>query len=397
MADGVEARGNSVRVYFRFNGELCRELVPGGNTPENREHAKRLVTVIEYEIQAGTFDYRRHFPESTKLAENTFGHYLDLWLTIKSNSVAATSFRGYKNKAEVHVRPRWGDVQIDQIDHLDLQEWIQGPLSKRLKNKTIRDIISNVRQVFRLYRTRKKVAHDPTEGLFVRLPDPEAPDPFTRAEIKQILNTHTSRTQELLMVQFMIWAGPRVSETIALAWEDVDLKQGTVTFRRSKVRGAYRVTKTRRSTRKVRLLEPAWDALRKLDAINQLKTVDTVDVVERDNKTVRKHKLHFVFLNTKSGLPHVSDFVVRDRFFKAHLKSAGVRYRGPGQCRHTYASQLLTTGVASVDWIAEQMGHTSANMIRQHYGMWINEDGPDVIGMLQHALGIQPPGGEKAP
>lgn len=120
MADGVEARGNSVRVYFRFNGELCRELVPGGNTPENREHAKRLVTVIEYEIQAGTFDYRRHFPESTKLAENTFGHYLDLWLTIKSNSVAATSFRGYKNKAEVHVRPRWGDVQIDQIDHLDL-------------------------------------------------------------------------------------------------------------------------------------------------------------------------------------------------------------------------------------------------------------------------------------
>jgi integrase len=397
MADGVEARGNSVRVYFRFNGELCRELVPGGNTPENREHAKRLVTVIEYEIQAGTFDYRRHFPESTKLAENSFGHYLDLWLTIKSNSVAATSFRGYKNKAEVHVRPRWGDVQIDQIDHLDLQEWIQGPLSKRLKNKTIRDIISNVRQVFRLYRTRKKVAHDPTEGLFVRLPDPEAPDPFTRAEIKQILDTPTTRTQELLMVQFMIWAGPRVSETIALAWEDVDLKQGTVTFRRSKVRGAYRVTKTRRSTRKVRLLEPAWDALRKLDAINQLKTVDTVDVVERDNKTIRKHKLHFVFLNTKSGLPHVSDFVVRDRFFKAHLKAAGVRYRGPGQCRHTYASQLLTTGVASVDWIAEQMGHTSANMIRQHYGMWINEDGPDVIGMLQHALGIQPPGGDKAP
>lgn len=321
----------------------------------------------------------------------------DLWLTIKSNSVAATSFRGYKNKAEVHVRPRWGEIQIDQIDHLDLQEWIQGPLSKRLKNKTIRDIISNVRQVFRLYRTRKKVAHDPTEGLFVRLPDPEAPDPFTRAEMKQILETPTNRTQELLMVQFMIWAGPRVSETIALAWEDVDLKQGMVTFRRSKVRGAYRVTKTRRSTRKVRLLEPAWDALRKLDAINQLKTVDTVDVVERDNKTVRKHKLHFVFLNTKSGLPHVSDFVVRDRFFKAHLKAAGVRYRGPGQCRHTYASQLLTTGVASVDWIAEQMGHTIANMILQHYGMWINEDGPDVIGILQHALGIQPPNGDYIP
>lgn len=361
---------------------------PGGNTPANVAQAKRMVEIIEYEIQAGTFDYARHFPNSVKLVESTFGHYLDLWLKIKANSVAASSYRGYANKAEVHVRPRWGKVQIHNIDHLDLQEWIQVTLSKTLKNKTIRDIISNVRQVFRLYRTRMKVAHDPTEGLMVRLPDPEAPDPFTRAEIKQILDTHTNRTQELLMVQFMIWAGPRVSETIALAWEDVDLEQGTVTFRRSKVRGAYRVTKTRRSTRKVRLLAPAWDALRKIDALNRKQKAETVDIVERDNKTVRQHKLHFVFLNTKSGLPHVSDFVVRDRFFKAHLLAAGVRYRGPGQCRHTYASQLLTTGIASIDWIAEQMGHTNGNMIRQHYGTWINEDGPDVVGMLQLALSL---------
>ncbi|MCQ3017141.1 hypothetical protein NLO83_16290 [Pseudomonas tremae] len=79
----------------------------------------------------------------------------------------------------------------------------------------------------------------------------------------------------------------------------------------------------------------------------------TVDVSERDNNTVRQHKLHFVFLNTKSGLPHDNDLVVRDGFFKAHLLAAGVRYRGPGQCQHTYTSQLLTTGIALIDWIAE--------------------------------------------
>ena len=221
--------------------------------------------------------------------------------------------------------------QINAIDYIDLQEWIQGTLSKTLKNKTIYDIISNVRQLLRLYRTRMKVAHAPTEGLMVRLPDPQAPDRFTRAEIKQILETPITRTDELLMVQFMLWAGPHVSETIALAWEDVDLEQGTVTFRRSKVSSAYRVTKTRRSMRKVRLLAPAWDALRKLDALTRKRKAETVEVVERDNKTVRRHTLHFVFLNTKSGLPHANDFVVRDRFFKAHLLAAGVLYLGPGQ------------------------------------------------------------------
>ncbi|EPM48387.1 tyrosine-type recombinase/integrase [Pseudomonas syringae] len=313
-------------------------------------------------------------------------HYLELWLSIQKNNVAASTYRGYANKAEVHVKPRWGEEQIDKIDHLDLQQWVQGTLSARLKNKTIRDIVSNVRQVFKLYRTRKRVAHDPTEGLLVRLPDPAVPDPFTRAEIEQIMATPTNRTLELLMVQFMIWAGPRVSETLALAWEDVDLQTGTVTFRRSKVRGEYRVTKTRRSTRKVRLIKPALEALQKLRALIQKPLPHYVDIVERDNRTVRQHKLHFVFLNTSSGEPHVSDFTIRDRFFKTHLEHAGVRYRGPGQCRHTYASQMLSSGVASIDWIAEQMGHTDGNMIRKHYGTWINEDGPDVIGMLEHAL-----------
>lgn len=68
---------------------------------------------------------------------------------------------------------------------------------------------------------------------------------------------------------------------------------------------------------------------------------------------------------------------------------AGVRYLGPGKCRHTYVSQLLTTGIASIDWIAEQMEPTNGNMIRQHYGTWINEDGPDVAGMPQLALKLE--------
>ncbi len=64
-------------------GELCREPLPGAATEKNIEHAKRLATIINYEIEAGTFDYARHFPDSRRLAENRFGHYLDLWLAIK--------------------------------------------------------------------------------------------------------------------------------------------------------------------------------------------------------------------------------------------------------------------------------------------------------------------------
>lgn len=63
-----------------------------------------------------------------------------------------------------------------------------------------------------------------------------------------------------------------------------------------------------------------------------------MEIVERDNKTVRKHSLHFMFFNTKSGLPHTNDFLACDRFFKAYLIAAGAQYRGIGRCRHTYVS-----------------------------------------------------------
>jgi len=54
----------------------------------------------------------------------------------------------------------------------------------------------------------------------------------------------------------------------------------------------------------------------------------------------------------------------------------------PTYLRH----QVLTKDIDSIDSIAEQIGHTNGNIIRQHYGTWITEDGPDVLGMLQLGL-----------
>ena len=68
---GVEARGNSVRIYFQYNGEKCRESIPGGNKPATVAQAKRLLAIIEYEIESGCFDYALHFPNTARLEEKT--------------------------------------------------------------------------------------------------------------------------------------------------------------------------------------------------------------------------------------------------------------------------------------------------------------------------------------
>lgn len=388
MANGVEVRGNSLRVYFRYEGELCREPFPGGAAPVNQARAQRLVDMIAFEIEEGTFDYARHFPDSPRVKTNTLGHFIDLWLDIKRNDMSASGFRGYESRVENHIRPRWGDVQANRIDHLDLQHWVQRDLMPTLHNKTVREIVSHLRQIFRLYRTRNKSAHDPVDGIVIKLPDADDPDPFTREEMRLILETETDREQELNLIEFMLWTGPRVSEAIALAWEDVDLEAGTVVFRRARVRSQYKVTKTRRSTRKVALLAPALRALQAQAQLTSKLPPVEIEYTDRDNRTRRKQKVRFVFLNSASGHAYSTSDTLRNGWWNAHLERAGVRHRGPNQCRHTFASQMLSSGIAPPEWIADQMGHTSTAMIFKHYAKWISKDGPDYPSLINQALNL---------
>lgn len=383
MADGFEVRGNTVRVYFRYKGELCREKI-GEATQQNITHAKRLAQIINYEIDSGTFDYARHFPDSPRVKNATFGFYLALLLSIKKNQVAASSYRGEEQKARAHIRPKWGAMAIDKINHIAVQQWVQDELSVKLGNKTIKDIISIMRQTFDLYSTSNKTAFNPTTGIKIKLPDTPDPQPFTLQELEKIFSTETDRVQELNLMKFMIWDGPRVSEALALAWEDVvSVEKGVIRYQRAKVLGKYKVTKTRRSTRTHTLLKPAREALQaQFRLTGQLTPIDA-EITDRDNRTVRQQKLRPVFLNSKTLKPHDGDQNIRERFWQTHLKNAGVPYRAPSQARHTFISQMLSTGVVPLHWIAQHVGHTTTDMIQKTYGKWIAQDGADMHATIE--------------
>lgn len=385
MPEGYEIRGKSVRIYFNYDGELCREPM-GPATPDNIEKTRRLAQIIRYELEAGTFDYSRYFPDSPRVHKTRFGHYLDLLLDIKQNQLAYSSYRGDESKSRVHIRPRWGNQQIRDITHIDIQHWVQRDLVQ-LHNKTIKEIVSIMRQVFDLYSTTIRQDINPTKGLRIRLPDDTDPDPFTLAEIKTIMDTPTNREQELNLMQFMLWDGPRLSEALALSWEDVlDLDAGIIRYQRAQVRNRYKVTKTKRSTRSHQLLKPAREALIRQYNLSAMENPIDIDVTDRDNKTIRKQTIRPVFLNSQSLKPHYGDLAIRDRFWRTHLEKAGIRYRAPSQCRHTFISHMLSTGNVPMHWIAEHVGHTSTAMISKHYGKWMRQDGDDVIGKIEERL-----------
>lgn len=383
---GIEIHRSRIRVYFQYQGEKCREVY-GPNTPENYRRAEAFIQVLDYELETGTFDYARHFPNSRRVTRNTLGHYLDAWLESKEREVASSSYRSYRNRSEKYVRPHWGVRQISDIEHVEIRNWIAQDLN-HLASKTIKEVVAILHQVFELYTASAKATYSPMRGITVRLPDSLDPDPFTLAEIKNIFTTTPARPQPYNLMRFMMWDGPRLSEGIGLCWEDVeDLDKGVIRYQRALVERNWKVTKTKRSTRRHRVLKPALEALQaQWDLTGQLEPIE-IEVTDRDNRTVRKQLVRPVFLNN-AGRPFAGDQAIREKFWRAHLKTAGVRYRGPNNARHTFISQMLSTGVVPIHWIADHVGHSSIQMIQQRYGKWIHADGPDIHATVEKLLDL---------
>ena len=62
----VRARPETGKLYFDFfyRGARCREQTDLPDTPANRKRVEAVMRRIETEMQQGTFDYARYFPNS---------------------------------------------------------------------------------------------------------------------------------------------------------------------------------------------------------------------------------------------------------------------------------------------------------------------------------------------
>mgnify|MGYP000087676326 CR=1 FL=1 len=396
LPKGVELRGESLRIKFSYRGQWCRETLKNlSPTKGNIKFAANKLATIKHEIAIDVFDYAVHFPESRrallfsgpKATRKTITEAVDEWLDIKKAEVSYSTFSSYNSKANTHIKPKFGEMFLQEINLTMIKHWRAHDLL-HLANKTINEIMIVMRGILNSAKADRIIDYNPIDDLKNLITETGEPDPFTKAEITKILSTPTKRIQELNMMKFNFWTGLRVSELIALAWEDIDLSKGIIKIKRANVKGRYKVPKTKGSVREVELLLPAIEALNNQKQHTLLMKPFEVEVTQRDNKTIKTDSLQLVFLNTRMQRPHANDNVVRDRFFTHHLKLAGVRHRGPNQARHTFASQMLTHLVPK-EWISKQMGHTSIRTLEKHYAKWIREDASGMAGIVNQLMGFK--------
>ena len=367
---GVRATVDStIQVDFRWQGKRYRERLALSPTPANLKYAARLKAVIDHEIATGTFDYAKHFPNSPRVPKPAGDA---LWPALKefceslSQSLEPETLKKYLYDAET-VAAAFPGKSIQTLTGTDVEDWVK---KQTLSKKRLDNLLTPLRGALRQAKTRGLIPSNPLSDYSIKrnrkVRVTEKVDPFTPGEIEQLGTTRLGA-----LWTFWAWTGLRSGELIALRWGDV--REDRLIVQRSVRVGRVKATKTVSGDRAVLLLPAAQAALARL---------------------TRGEPDTAVFIKPATGEPFWEDrSLARD--FRIDCEAAGVRYRGPNQCRHTYATWALSSG-ENPSWIAKQMGHSDTLMLFKTYGRWMPQIDPLAGSKMVMAAGVAPGGTLKA-
>jgi len=393
---GVTIHGKSIRLTFMYKGKRCTETLKNVElTKNNIKAAANKRMAILHNIEVGKFSYITTFPNSkTALAVIIRGVsdqtiplnvFLDRSLADSKVNNRPMTHQHNTCRTDKYIRPTLGVRCITKIKVSDIKELINSNLM-HLSNKTICEVLTPLRAAFRYAIEDELLTVNPMQ--MVKNPKKEHTDnadPFTQKEISKIIETDTERLIERDALAFACWTGLRPSELLAISRCDVDLENRKLYVKRSVVKGVFASTKTDGSYRCIDLLDDAFEIISNL--IQRTKNLRTfkVKVLQTNNRLVDEKNLQFIFTSSKSKNYWSDSSTFNKMFVKPHCKTSGVRYRGIGQARHTYGSQLVTAGV-NLNWIAKQMGHSTIKMLEKHYGRWMESEVPDMAAQVSMKL-----------
>jgi len=399
-AEGVGVDRKSLYIRFRYMGVQHKEMFVGLEVNrKNIRFAADKAASVRQDIARGTFDYRKHFPQSKRAARYStttardadsllVSKVLAEYLAFKQAKLSPSGYDSLKTKSK-KFETEFGDRLINTIQPAELELWQLSLMNAGYCSTYINDCVTPARGTFSRAFKNNLIDTNPITriGNLATPTESDNADPFTRKELDIMANAETRRPGEKAMVCFNPWVGLSVSELIAMSWDDIDFNNWTIKVQRSRVASEYKVPKERYRERVVEILSPGRKWLsEQFERTGHLPPRE-VTVRQRDNRTLKKIQFRPVWLNTYTGDIIQGDMYVRDRFFYTFLRNCGVRVRGPNQLRHTFASHCLSSYV-NINWLVRQMGHRDEQMIRKHYARFIPDDTPLMASEVEEKLGL---------
>ena len=223
------------------------------------------------------------------------------------------------------------------------------------------------------------IPHNVTEAVKAPTPTPKEMHPLSAEEARRLLEAACADRLEALYV-LAVTTGMRRGELLGLKWSDVDLKNATVSVRRTLTRTgngkhlALGDPKNKKSRRTIRLTSHAVEALRE-HLEKQLREMEVLGDCYHDEGLV---------FTTKIGTP-INPSNLRQRSLAPLLKRAGLPHIRFHDLRHTCATLLFSKSVHP-KFVQELLGHASIAITLDTYSHVLPSMGDQTARAMQDAL-----------
>ena len=334
--EGVRARGkNSIQIRWKHKGKSYYETVNDRPTEANQAKAARYRDRCIELTRRGEYQLR-------DTTDPIFFEVCNLYLHDKAKHCKQSTLDKDKNRIE-HYWSALNDFRISSISAPQLRK-----LDREIiwpSAKTRNNALSNLKGVFKFANVEMMIDSNPTVSLQNSKHQKKEIDAFSLEEKESLLSKLEGHYQLFYLIMFEI--GARTGEVIGMRWSDI---QGdTINIKRSIYKGVESGTKTH-ATRSVIMSDRLIREIAK----------------HTPTRFAGKH----IFIN-RHGEPYKSERALTE-VFKRACKDAGVRYRRPYYCRHSYATHSLMKGV-NMGFVARQMGDR-LETVQQNYASWISGD-----------------------
>lgn len=391
------ARRGTLFLDFRYCGQRCREYTALPDTPANRKRLEKVLSKIETEIAAGTFDYASTFPTSRNApgaqptssqvgvaprpmtpvaaaaaevaasATPTFRDFVTTWLAEHQVEWRRSHIKVLNSTLNGHLLPAFGDKPVGAITKSDVFTFRAkladkpGRTGEKLSAKRINNILAVMRQVMADAADRHSFVSPlaTVKPLKVRKSDVQ---PFSLDEFTLMLKTVRRDWHDYIQTRGL--TAMRTGEANGLKWKYVDFERRLILIRETFVLGEDEYTKTDSSQRDIQMSQPVYEALKR-------------------QWEVSGKLSEYVFCNRESKPIDNKNF--SDRVWYPLLRHLGLAARRPYQLRHTAATLWLASGEAP-EWVARQLGHSSTQMLFTVYSRFVpnmtRQDGSAIDRLL---------------
>lgn len=355
----------SVMAYETDSGRRYRVLY---RRPDHKQTSKRgFKTKREAELFLAGVEVRKASgdyidPASARSTVATLG---TAWLANQTH-LKASSLRPVEIAWRLYVEPKWGNRQVGQLQHSEIQSWVS-ELSRQKSATTVLRAYGVLAAVLDVAVRDRRLSSNPSRGI--NLPRKLHREHRYLSHLEVTRLAKASGTRETL-VYFLAYTGLRWGEAIGLRVKDISFTRSRLQVVQNAVEVGNRIvvgSPKSHKRRSVALPSFLLDPLR-----TQCGEKDQDDLVFGD-----KNGDHLRRTRVSTG---------SRSWFKTALTEANLGAMTLHDLRHTAASLAISSG-ANVKAVQKMLGHASAAMTLDTYADLFDDD-LDGVAVALHAAKI---------